>query len=385
MIVMTIIRETAFAAFNIAVVASLVPFGSLWLFFAVCLLFVVLRGAASPKLRVWVRAGGIVVAIVLLLYYKSSPLVFNRSVTAWVQATIPGSEAWYATQLLSTLGVSYCFLRFVYALVDDSVTPWRFTRYYFFFPTFFSGPIMAPGAFLDQSVSFGRDDFHQGLTRIVYGLLKFAASSVMQMVIPLSTLHHADLARDTYPIAWQWVTLFLTGVWLYLNFSAFADMSIGAARLFGFRVPENFDRAFTATNLADFWRRWHMTLSDWLRANVFNPLARGLTGVVSPNSILVAIAPALFTMLACGLWHRTTTPYLVWGLMHGAGLAVHQLWRRYARPLLPGGVVASPAYRVFSWMLTHAYISLSWVFFFPVDVSSYRFHRDYLLNLLGVH
>lgn len=376
--------DVLFVAANIAVLAFIVQPKSLAVFFAASLTFLVLRDALPQRLSTVSQAIGIVSLILLLLYYRSSSLLFNDTLRQWVAAHFPGQAGLFSTTLLAALGVSYCFLRAIYALRDRSVTLWSFARYYFFAPTFFSGPIITPTAFAIERFSMNRRNLLEGGARVVYGVLKFIASSALQLLVPLATLHHAVLALQSYPWWWLWLTLFATGFWLYLNFSAFADIAIGVGRVLGFRVPENFNNPFAATDLTDFWRRWHITLGDWLRANIFNPLARRLGVVLSRNSILVAIASALFTMIVCGLWHQTTPAFLAWGAMHGVGLGLHQAWRRYLRPLLADDVEGQRWYVVASWAVTHVFVNLSWVLFFPVDAPSFEFRVRYAKRLFGL-
>lgn len=382
-------REVAFSALNLAVVAMLVPPASLAPFFSVCITFVALCRASSTALLPFVRAAGILVALILLLYYKSSALVFNDSLKSAAQALFGAVPAWYSTGFLVPLGASYCFLRFVYALLERGLTPSGFARYYFFAPTFFYGPIMPPQAVLAQRPVFRRADLLEGAGRILFGLLKLGLSSLLQLAVPLSHPAHNYLALNTYSAPALWVGLYLSGIWLYLNFSAFTDLAIGAGRLFGIRIPENFNNPFGAADLTDFWRRWHITLSDWLRACIFNPLAKLLSSRVPGESLFLACGPVLLTMLICGLWHQTTLAYVAWGAQHGAGLAAHQLWIRLLRKRNLGWLREVRGYRFASWALTHTWVALGWALFFPLPepgfVPGLGLHLLYLkrLFLLG--
>jgi alginate O-acetyltransferase complex protein AlgI len=362
----SIVPDIVLAVLGVAIIAALVPPMSLSLFFAACLLFVWLRSASAGSVRIAVQVAGVVTIVLLLLYFKSSDLLFNDVVKRWIARIDPGTPAWYSAGLFAALGASYCFLRFVYALLDPSVTPWQFVRYYFFFPTFFSGPVMTPADFLSQQPSVARGNLVEGAARVMYGGVKFGLSSALQLAVPLTHITQFHLALKTQPVWSLWLGLFLCGVWLYLNFSAFTDIAIGIGRMLGIRVPENFDNPFSATDITDFWRRWHITLGDWLRVTVFNPLARGLAQKFSPRSPVLAVVPALVTMLVCGLWHQTTWAYLAWGVMHGVALAAHQLWRRFAPPLLGDALPGSRWYLAASWIVTHVYVSLAWALFFPL-------------------
>jgi D-alanyl-lipoteichoic acid acyltransferase DltB (MBOAT superfamily) len=245
-----VVGEAIFAALNIAVVALLVPLKSLALFFALCFAFVWLRSVLQGSSRTAVQAAGIVAVALLLLTFKSSELLFNDTVKRWVAMAVPGSSASFSAGLFAALGASYCFLRFVYALLDPSVTPWRFVRYYFFFPTFFSGPIIAPADFLCQRPSLARRNLVEGAARIMYGGVKFGLSTALQLGVPLTHITHFHLALKNDPWWSLWLGLFLCGIWLYLNFSAFPVRSDSVAcRL---RVPEGFRQPFSARHLNFF-------------------------------------------------------------------------------------------------------------------------------------
>ncbi len=114
---------------------------------------------------------------------------------------------------------------------------------------------------------------------------------------------------------------------VYCDFSGYADIAIGAARLLGFTLPENFQQPYYAPSIPEFWRRWHITLYNWLRDYIFYPLSRALkrSGPAS-KQLLVLTLPPLLTMLASGLWHGTNWTFLVWGALHGIFMVSSVLW-----------------------------------------------------------
>lgn len=378
--------EVAFVAANFAIIALLVSPKTLLPFFAVCSLFIFLRSHVAGLPRAMVQVSGVVVVTFLLLYLKRSDLLFNDLVSRWVAAIIPVNLAKPSAELAGAFGISYALLRFVYALFDTDVTPWQFLRYYFFLPTFFSGPIMAPADLLKQSPSLTRVNLVEGAARVMFGGVKFGVSSILQLFVPLAHPVQLHLALESQSRGALWIGLFLCGVWLYLNFSAFTDIAVGIGRMMGIRVPENFRNPFGATNITDFWRRWHITLGDWLRVHVFNSLTRGLSRHIPARSLVLAIVPTLATMVVCGLWHQTTWAYVAWGAMHGAGLVTHQLWRRYVVLLVGADCLYGRSYRIISWALTQSFISLSWAFFFPLAhpgfEPTFALHMRYLKRVL---
>jgi alginate O-acetyltransferase complex protein AlgI len=130
-----------------------------------------------------------------------------------------------------------------------------------------------------------------------------------------------------------WLALYAYGFLLYFDFSGYTDMALGAARLIGFYLPENFNAPYLKTNLARFWQSWHITLSSWARDYVFLPLARTLRLRVEwlPANA-VALTCHLTTMLVIGLWHGFAWTFVAWGIWHGVGLFVVKLWGDYRRP-----------------------------------------------------
>ena len=149
----------------------------------------------------------------------------------------------------------------------------------------------------------------------------------------------------TTPEAWQ-ATLGFT-LQIYFDFSGYTDMALGIALLFGFVLPQNFDVPYRATSLQDFWRRWHMTLSRFLRDYLYVPLGGNRRGLG------VQVAALLATMTLGGLWHGAGATFLAWGALHGIGLVAGLLWRRagLGMPVLLG------------WTLTAAFVALAWVLF----------------------
>ncbi|MBL8511447.1 MAG: MBOAT family protein, partial [Betaproteobacteria bacterium] len=134
---------------------------------------------------------------------------------------------------------------------------------------------------------------------------------------------------------------------IYFDFSGYTDMALGAALMFNIRLPLNFDSPYRATNLQDFWRRWHITLSRFLRDYVYVPLGGGRgTGLIVSRNVLL-------TFLVGGFWHGAGWTFLVWGALHGVGLVVVLQWRRWGW--------AMPA--VMAWALTLLFVHLTWVFF----------------------
>ena len=159
--------------------------------------------------------------------------------------------------------------------------------------------------------------------------------------------------------AWALPYVYLYALQIYFDFSAYTDLARGIGMLFGYRWPENFNLPYLATNIADFWHRWHMTLSRFLRDYLYFPLGGNRKGVIRTQVNL------MITMLLGGLWHGASWSFLVWGGMHGAFLIVHKAWS--ATPIARGLNAMSGAARglwlLAAGVLTFHAVCLAWCFF----------------------
>ncbi|MGE3175371.1 MAG: MBOAT family protein, partial [Planctomycetota bacterium] len=144
---------------------------------------------------------------------------------------------------------------------------------------------------------------------------------------------------------------------IFFDFTGYSDIAIGTAMLFGYRFPQNFRRPYLAGNVAEFWHRWHISLSTWLREYLYIPLGGNRGGR------LRTLRNLMLTMLLGGMWHGASWNFVIWGGLHGAFLILHRLWRERARPRLPQHLLAGLPYRLSCWALTLAAVGLTWVFF----------------------
>jgi D-alanyl-lipoteichoic acid acyltransferase DltB (MBOAT superfamily) len=234
-----------------------------------------------------------------------------------------------------------------------------FALFVAFFPQLVAGPIVRAAHFLPQLA--GRpaiDDaaVGQGLARILKGLFKkvvIADTLAVSIVDPAfaapSELGSVDALAAVYAYALQ----------IYCDFSGYSDIAIGSARLLGFDIPENFNAPYLARNLRDFWRRWHISLSTWLRDYLYIGLggSRASTGRTYLNLAV--------TMLLGGLWHGAAWRFLLWGGLHGVGLAETRAWQR-ARA---GAARASWPVVVAQQIATFHFVCVGWVFFRATTLS----------------
>jgi alginate O-acetyltransferase complex protein AlgI len=200
--------------------------------------------------------------------------------------------------------------------------PFRVALYIALFPQLIAGPIVRYQQIAAQLVSrvVDAEGFAAGLRRLVVGLAKkvLLANALGEVSDEIFGLPASRLGAGA-----AWLGALAFSLQIYFDFSGYSDMAIGLGRMFGFRIPENFLYPYVATSLADHWRRWHISLSTWLRDYLYVPLARRHRG--SPRAHL-----QLFTVfLLCGLWHGAAWHYVAWGGIHGFFLALERMgWGR---------------------------------------------------------
>ncbi len=298
---------------------------------------------------------GVAQSILLLIVFK-----YWNFLTGLVYGP-PVANPLYWKGAFLPLGISFFTFEFIHYAVDryrGRTGEGRFGEYLafiLFFPTMVAGPIKRYQDFLPKLESPSRDtatDWQRGVTRILSGLAKkFAVADVLTSMT--NHLNYADISVAKRGILPVWLLAY--GIKIYVDFSAYSDIAIGSARLFGLKVPENFDWPYLRPNIAEFWKHWHISLSRWLTDYVYIPLGG------SRRSPLRIYCNLLATMLVSGVWHGAGLNFLVWGLWHGVLLAIHRLWskRREAKPPKP----PTPAGAIVSTVATFVMVNLGWAFF----------------------
>jgi alginate O-acetyltransferase complex protein AlgI len=234
---------------------------------------------------------------------------------------------------------------------------WRYAMFVSYFPELVAGPIVRASVFLpqmDRNLEPSRERTTVGLQLILLGVTKklFIADRLATLVNPVFA---APGAYSQFTVISAVIAYSLQ---IYCDFSGYSDMAIGVSRIIGFDLPENFNMPYIATSITEFWRRWHITLSQWLRDYLYVPLGGNRKGARRTYVNL------MITMLLGGLWHGAAWTFVVWGLLHGGGLAAHKLWSRHVsrgrRPF--DGVIG--------WLLTYSFVCLAWVFFRAPDFTT---------------
>jgi D-alanyl-lipoteichoic acid acyltransferase DltB (MBOAT superfamily) len=304
-------------------------------------------------------------------------------VVAWSVFKQGGGGGWLASvPLLSlgayspqVLGASYIFLK-TYDLIrraQRGEPPPGLGAYLFqmtFAPSFIAGPVAGPEPFA-AGPGLTRRGLGLGLNRVLVGVFKLFV--LVPLLEPMNLLSAPD-ALDLAQLLGRgelWLGLYGSALSLYLDFAGYGDIAIGLGLCCGVRLPENFDSPYLAANPSEFWQRWHMSFTGWLREHVFGPVSRALTGGPQGGGLLALLGATCATMLACGLWHRASLSFALWGLYHAVLLFGHQAWATRLRPRLVaaglGRVIDARPAHVMGVLGTFHAIALGWPLFLPLD------------------
>lgn len=306
---------------------------------------------------------GIILNILLLLGFKYVPFILATIAPIVGESVIQQSADWTDLHLVAPLGLSFFCFECIAYLVDvyrgapAAQNFLDFSAYKLFFAKLISGPIVRYHPFVGQvhtSKSLQVAQVTEGLWLIACGAVKKGLIADRLNVLVNLSFDNVQRAGSTD----LWLVIFAYGLQLYLDFSGYVDVARGSALLLGIELPENFNFPYLTTSIADFWRRWHMTLGDWLRNYLYFPIGGSRQGLIRTCVNLVII------MLIAGIWHGAAWGFVVWGGLHGLALAVHRLtdtlskqssWLETFWRSVPGIVLA--------WGLTQMMVFLSWVFF----------------------
>jgi D-alanyl-lipoteichoic acid acyltransferase DltB (MBOAT superfamily) len=297
------------------------------------------------------------------------------------------------THVVLPLGISFITFQKIAFLIDvhagrvRSFTFQDYCLFVLFFPQLIAGPIVHYREMMPQfhsaSCRFDKENFAVGLTLLSFGLFKkvVLADHMAAVVTPIYG-QAASAGGTTLLLAWAAAIGFTLQI--YFDFSGYTDMALGAARFFGIRLPQNFNSPLQARNIIDFWLRWHMTLTRFLTAYIYNPLtlwltrrrmAKGRPGLAGHNTTIGAFAyllmfPVLATMFISGLWHGAGYGFVIWGLIHGFYLTINHAWRLIRPRLWPNRLSYEHIMRPVGGILTFVAVAAAMVFFRSPTIAS---------------
>jgi len=318
----------------------------------------------------------------LLAYFKYADF-FIDTLNDVAHADLP------LLHVILPLGISFFTFQKIAYLADIHARRARtrrlvdFALFVFFFPQLIAGPIVHHSEVMPQFRLLGREEAHDrkksralawensavGLTIFLIGLVKkvVIADQIARYVSPIYAAASHEPAVG-FVLAWQAALGY--SVQLYFDFSGYSDMAIGLARLFGIRLPANFNSPYASLSIIDFWRRWHMTLSRFLRDYVYIPLGGNRHGPARRYINLMA------TMILGGFWHGAGWTFVLWGTLHGLYLLVAHAWDSFARVRLPAPL---------AWSLTLIAVIVAWVIFRAPDMHSAGIILGGLTGVQGFH
>lgn len=312
----------------------------------------------APRRRQnWLLAAALIYSLGILGFFK----YFGFFLETFKSVVGVSSGSFSGLDIILPVGISfYTFQTLSYSIdvYRGHLKPCRYFRdfalYVSFFPQLVAGPIVRASEFLPQLENPNRLSWErtfEGFRQFVFGLFKkvFIADRLALFIDPgfenASALSGASL----------WILVLAYAVQIYCDFSGYSDMAIGAARILGFDFSRNFNHPYLATSIQDFWRRWHISLSSWLRDYLYIPLGGNRRGAVRTYVNL------MITMVLGGLWHGASWNFVIWGAIHGIALCVNRLFGNrssFAERKIPAGIRATAG-----WLSTMLVVLVAWIFF----------------------
>jgi alginate O-acetyltransferase complex protein AlgI len=303
---------------------------------------------------------GVALNLALLCYFKYTNFIFD-SINALTGAPLP------FVNIILPLGISFFTFQQIAYLVDvmrgarverDIVS---YTLFVSFFPHLIAGPLVHHAEMIPQ-FKRGRTGRSavlaaRGLAIFAAGLFKkvVVADNLAQFVSPVFA--HLD-AGGGVTTSWAWLATLAYTLQIYFDFSGYSDMAVGLALLFGIRLPVNFRSPYKAASIIEFWRRWHITLSRFLRDYLYIPLGGNRLGEQRRYINL------MLTMLLGGLWHGAGWNFLIWGGLHGLYLCANHLWQAWRGADVSRAEASAKGFgQGFSWAVTFFAVVIAWVFF----------------------
>lgn len=299
----------------------------------------------------------------LLAYYK----YFNLIISGLQEAGLQGLS--FETIFLP-LGISFYTFELISYSVDvyqKKVRPLRsitdFLFYISFFPHLVAGPIVRPDELIPQMFKKAEvlpEYFGRAVFLICAGLVKKA---IISDYISLNFVDRIFDNPSLYSGVENMLGAYAYTLQIYCDFSGYSDMALGIALLLGFKLPDNFNTPYLSTSVTEFWRRWHITLSSWLRDYLYIPLGGNRKGKFRTylNNFI--------TMLLGGLWHGASVKFIIWGAMHGIALAIEKAFKSLIK------IPSNPVSSFFGFLITFHFVTFCWIYF---RASSFEVANDLL-------
>jgi alginate O-acetyltransferase complex protein AlgI len=335
--------------------------------------------SSRDRARHWMQLG-IVVNLLLLAYFKYANFLVEN-------AGLLTGQNWHIAQITLPIGISFFTFTQIAFLADvfqKGVQEPRLIHYGLFvtyFPHLVAGPVLHHAQMMPQFR--GASCYRVNTGNLAAGACIFALGLIKKVVLADGISPYADAifngaANGFRPDCLEaWIGALAYTFQLYFDFSGYSDMAIGLSWMLNIRLPYNFNSPYKARNIADFWRRWHMTLSAFLRDYLYIPLGGNRHGNIRRYVNL------FLTMLLGGLWHGASWNFVLWGGLHGAYLGINHAFRAAINRLCPK-LAAHKAYACFAWLMTFVATVVAWVFFRASSLESAR-HILQAMTAFDIH
>jgi len=342
-----------------------------------------LYNAKKPEKRKVLITLLVVMNLGILAYYKYTNFIIGN-INAIFKGDIPFQN------IILPIGISFFLFQAIsYAIdvyrkeIEPASNLLDFSFYLCFFPQLVAGPIVRAKEFLPQmyqKLNLTKEEMGKALFLIMIGLIK---KSVISDYISLNFVDRVFGAPNSYTAIENLLAAYGYAIQIYCDFSGYSDMAIGLALLMGFKLPVNFLTPYKSKSVTEFWRRWHISLSSWLRDYLYISLGGNRKGKVRTYINL------FLTMLIGGLWHGAAWRFVVWGGLHGVALAIERLLKSYIK--IPQNIFT----HIVGVILTFHFVTFAWIFFRAQDfstameligmVSQLDFNAEHWFSVLGAY
>ncbi len=301
-----------------------------------------------------VLAFGIFFNLALLGYFKYTDF-FLENFNGIFGSNIP------LPHIILPLGISFFTFTQIAFLVDaykkeaKEYNIFNYMLFVTYFPHLLAGPILHHKEMMPQFASV--KNYAKNYKNIALGLFIFSIGLFKKVIIADTFAVWANAGFDTATtlnLIEAWATSLSYTFQLYFDFSGYTDMAIGVSLMFNIKLPINFNSPYKALSIQDFWRRWHITLSRFLRDYLYIPLGGNRKGEIRTYTNLIT------TFLLGGFWHGAGWTFIIWGLLHGIALAIHRMWQSFGFKLN----------KILAWFITFNFINITWIFFRAKDFES---------------
>lgn len=312
----------------------------------------------------------IVLDVFLLVYFKYSNFFFENFNKVLSKLHFLPIQ-W--TNVLLPIGISFIVFHKISYMIEiykDSKKPTEKISDYFLyimlFPMAIAGPILKYNDIADQLID--RDSKFED---ILYGLFRFSIGMAKKVLLADNVAFMADRVFSIQPqhigVLFSWLGILCYALQIYFDFSGYADMAIGLSRIMGFKIAENFNMPYISQNISEFWKRWHISLTNWMRSYIYIPLGGNRCSKARNYFNLWVV------FLISGFWHGANWTFIVWGIIHGVYILIDKLfWIDFSKKLPKGVNIA----------ITYFLVLIAWVFF---RSESFTYALGYIQSMFNFH